>query len=299
MSYESSKKYIGIGVVCAPKNDNSGNIMVYPAEHLPFFEADITSDITDIVRTGVDASGNKYSVTLHMVAGVKALWMKDGNRVNAPPVAKGEQVDLFQISDTDQYYWKELGRDNELRRQDVASYAWSATDTSNSIDKAVTADNSYTAEVNGADGHITVSTSKANNEKASYTFQLNGKDGHATLTDGYNNVQIDSTTNTVSITNGNGSYIVLVGTVINENCKTSNTTATDQYNVNSKAITLNGSDTVHIKASNITFDGNVTFNNPVTMQNGLSVAGGSTSFSGNVTGSTASFSGNVTAPNIH
>lgn len=199
---------IGIGIVCDDKSDGSKCIMVYPQEQLPYFEGDITSAPVANTYSGKDKAGKAYKNTLYKTIGVKAMWLGDGNRKSSPCVVKGEQVRLYRVGDTQEYYWEEIGRDSHLRRTESVTYAYNARSTDQTIDQAPDSTNCYSFTIDGKNGHVTLSTTKANGEKAGFTLQANGKEGHFTIaTDTGILIQLDTTTDSAIVTNKAGTTI--------------------------------------------------------------------------------------------
>jgi len=272
----SNLRFISLGIVLADKNDNSPFALVMPKEHLPFHEGDVTADITTINRTGIDIDGNAYSINLQKGLGVKAKWYGNGNRRTAPNVVKGEEVELYEINNTGIYLWKEIGNDNHLRRQEAVTWAFRASSAPVDTDIPPTADDCYTATVDGKNGHITIATSTNNQERAKYTAQLNGRDGHLTLSDNKGNlIQIDSETGTIVALNNSGSHVSIQGT----------------------EITAQAKDTITIISTNVNIIANTTtISGDVIIQKSLTVDGES-NLKGNISGNNANIT-NVTTQNL-
>lgn len=267
MSYNSNIRYLGIGIVAEDKNTNSKAILVYPVEHLPFIEGDVTGEVVNVDRKVSNLSGIITNTTLQKRSSVKALWEGEDNRATSPCVVKGEQVKLYEIHDTGEYLWKAIGRDSQLRRQEAVTWAYGADSASKATDVPNTSKNSYSVTVDGVNGHMTASTSLGNNEKASYVTQMNGKDGHFTLADNLGNiVQIDSTTNTITVVNGAGSIVSVSGKAITA-------IAADFINLNADAINVVGTTALNFTSTITTFEGQVIFKNPVTFEDTVNVTG--------------------------
>ncbi len=200
----SQLKKVGVGIALTDKHPESVHLHVYPYESLPLVESELKPDHFTTERTTTDANGNSTSTVVQKGLGVKATWIKDGNRINAPHIRKGERVDLYQLGDTDQYFFAEAGKDKSLRKTETVNYAWGALNQYAKRDKDLvpTHDNQYSFCVDTNNQHMTVSTSMANGEKAKYTGQFNGKDGHFTITDHTRTIQINSVDDAIVVTNG-------------------------------------------------------------------------------------------------
>ena len=242
---------MGIGTVAADKNDGSRFIWVFPNAQLPYHEGAITHDVVDINKKGLDHEGNQYSATIQRSGSIKAEWLKSGNRLTSPNIRKGESVKLFAAADTDTYYWEELGRTGTLRRAEKITYAFNADSEELTKDKPVTGDNHYSLTIDGQSGTVTFNTTRANGEKASYTIQINGKDGQLSISDHNpipNIIQIDSTTDTITASNGKGSFISLAKDIITLHAK-------KQIILDSPDIKMNASNSVDMQTPNTAMGG--------------------------------------------
>lgn len=193
MSGFSAMRLVSIGVVAQDKNDNSPFIAVFLKEAHPFHEGDISPHHVTTNYQGTDKDGKDYSVTLQSGMTVKCRWKSTENRITAPSVKKGDEVEVYEVGDTGVYYWSSLPINKNLRRAETVVYAWNASKSPLDKDEQPNAKNHYLITVDGKNGNMTISTSKANGEKAAYTLQINGKDGHLSMVDDLGAVlQIDS-----------------------------------------------------------------------------------------------------------
>ena len=241
---------VSIGIVAADKKLKSKFINVFPIELLPFHEGEITDDHINIERKGVDADGKPYNITLQRGMVIKAEWKNESNRIDAPNVMKGEQVELWTAGDSNKYYWVAMGRDDHLRRGESVTWAVNASDSSQVGDIELKDDNTYSFTVDSINKHITVRTSKDNGEPTVYTLQMDCKNGHFTINDDLGNIiQLDSVESSITLANKDNTQVTL-------NKKTIKIIAEDLIKLNANAITLD--------AGMITFNGNVTFKGPVT-----------------------------------
>lgn len=205
-------RMVSIGTVVADKNKNSQFLSVYLKEKLPFHTGNVTDDVVDIVRSGVDMDGIAYNVVLQRCLTVKARWRGEPNRLTSPCLKNGQDVEIWEAGNTGIYYWSEIPGTDHLKRTETVTYGWNASGTPVEENEASTANNKYTATVDTEKGFAEFKTTMANGEVASYAFQMNGKDGHATLTDHLGNVfQISSEDHGISFTNPDKTTIAAHG----------------------------------------------------------------------------------------
>ena len=173
------KRYC-IATVAEPKASiNSIVIQVTLDEILPFEDGDKISSEEKYTTHGVDRQGNEYSSTITVDKTVDAIWLREGNRVLAPDVVRGEKVQIYRNDQDDRLYWSELGADDtfQQRKQETLSYAVAAFDSTEEKTEH-TAENCYTAtlsghkkifildmpNVPGSKGHIRVTADHAQGE---------------------------------------------------------------------------------------------------------------------------------------
>ena len=205
-------KYKGVGVVLEDKNDGSKNILVHLQEEFPTAEGDISPLHTNTEYSGVDMHGVAYKHVLQSNTGIKAIWKETPNRLTAPDVRAGQQVDIYQVGDGDMFYWEELGRTKNLKRAERALYGWNASGADITADDSVTDHNHYTMDVNAKGGNITLLTSKNNGEYCGYTIQLDTKNGHVLISDDIGNVfNLDSKKSNLLMQSAKGGTVSIKG----------------------------------------------------------------------------------------
>lgn len=269
MEYSSSLyRKVSVGTVVQDKNDGSPFISVYMKEMLPFHTGNITDDVVNIVRNGIDMDGVAYNVTLQRTLAVKAQWKRTPNRITSPNVRAGMDVEIWEAGNSGKYFWVEMGGNDHLKRQESVTYGWNASGTPITENEPSTSENKYTATVDTKNGFAEFKTTMANGEKAMYRFQINGKDGHATLTDHLGNIiQISSEDNGLSFTNADKTTINAHGKHIYMECdETAVVKAKKIQAIYSESASLehkNGTsiiltpDSITGKATNIKWDGEV------------------------------------------
>jgi hypothetical protein len=205
-------KFLGVGTVVSDKNDGSKNLMVHLQEEFPTVEGEISPLHQSTEYTGTDLHGNEYKHTLQHNTSVKCVWKEVPNRLTAPDIRQGEQVEVYQAGDGDKLYWSEMGRQKGLRRAERVCYAFNASGAETSKDEPVIPHNQYVFDVNPKGGNITVSTSKDNGEHCKYTAQADGKNGHWLVEDDLgNHFSIDSKLANILFQTAKGGLISAVG----------------------------------------------------------------------------------------
>ena len=200
------------GIVAANKKRKSDTIEVTPIQDLPFTEGEITSSYKKINSNGIDSSGGEFQSEVKVTNTISATWIPIGqsNRFTSPDVRRGERVAIYRFSDQDKYYWITSAKEKKIRRLETVIYAFGATKQEN---VELNADNCYFLEISGHNRHITLKTSKANNELTMYTFQLNPGSGLATLRDSDGNqFNINTKEKRIEIIHATGPSIVLTET---------------------------------------------------------------------------------------
>lgn len=172
----------------------------------------VASGTDTSVLSFFDSSGNKQTAEVSTSNTVTAEWNGASNHKYAPLIKKKEQVKVFQIGNSDKFYWEPLGRDSNLRTLDRARVEWSATPV---VGQEKTDDNTYHAEVDTVQGYARFKTSKANGEPAAYAINVDTKNGQFTVADDTGNkVFIDSVSKIIHLSNQDGSTVHLE----NKNC---------------------------------------------------------------------------------
>lgn len=165
-----------------------------------------------------------------------------GSNHSVPHITMGEQVLVIHHKGNDIYYWKELGRDNELRR--IEKYRIFANDQQAVQKKAdvqsanfgrVNDDNSYYLEFDTINKHILISTADSDGETVRYFMKFN------TLTNTFavwdtrgNRFEIDSKLNRLYMRNADQSVIDIFGPHINIWSQASINIESDTVNVISR-----------------------------------------------------------------
>jgi hypothetical protein len=211
----SKFKIYSIGIVGENKSLTGDIIEVTPKEELPMLDGEITADQTLVSASGKDSTGGEYTSKVSTGSTVQAKWLRlaTSNRLTAPNVRRGEEVIIYQMADTDKYYWVTMLEDLKLRKLETVVYAFSAT-KEEGADPAH--DNCYYMEVSSHKQIVTLHTSMANGEYCSYDVQINAKDGYITLQDSIGNeIRLDSRKLHLYMKNNAGSIVEINRDVAN------------------------------------------------------------------------------------
>ena len=215
----SEFKFYSYGIVANNKKRDSYEIEVSPIEDIPFADGELTSHVKKDVTKGVNSDAGHFETEVKTTNSIKATWlpMNQSNRKTAPDVRRGESVSIYRFGDSDKYWWSTMKDEAKIRKAETVIYAYGATVKEG---EELNASNCYFMEVNGHDGHITLQTSKANNEVTKYTLQLDCKKGTARLKDEVGNeFKVDSVNNTITLTQHQGNNTVLTNDTIEFNHK--------------------------------------------------------------------------------
>lgn len=198
-----------VGYAAANLNVGQTELSVWPTEKATHTDGEVTDHVVNVATKGVDGSGNNYSENIDTSVTIKAAWLSRNPWLKFPGlVRRGEQVQIWRVGDTDQYYWELMGLSNHLRRKDIILLAISNTRDEKTTD--LTASNSVFFEINTVDKHITLSTPENDGEKCRYVMQLNYGDCNFSLSDTIgNSFVMDSLEHLMQMRNASDSFIKL------------------------------------------------------------------------------------------
>lgn len=278
----SNLQFRSLGIVAVNKTRDTTEIEVYPIEIVPDLADDLVTDTEEVIRQGVGYFEEKiYTTTIKRGSTIPATWLGETNRATSPDVRRGEQVRLFQLGDSDEWFWTSLGRDDDLRRLETVVFTVNANPEN--TDAKPSPDNTYSMEWSAHDKHITLRTSMANGEHCSYVAQFNLADGRYVVEDSEeNHIMMDTKNTHIQLWNKDESYLSL----------------------NKKAIVMQSKDTIHLETTDYTMVAKTVqvdcdtyvMNCPDMKMNGDSVFNGNVIVTGSLAvGGLATFSSNVTA----
>lgn len=197
------------GIAVADKEQDSRTLLVYSPELLPFVKGNLTAtEVNNEISTQNSTTGG-FSSNLKTSNYITASWRGDtSNRTFPPDIRKGEQVTLLNFGDSDQWWWKETGRNDNNRRTETYRIGISG---SLENDPDVTEDNSYFIELDTRRSHrIRISTSAADGEKHRYLICIDADNSNVFIGDDYGNeIQLDSENRRIRLKNTDNSLLDL------------------------------------------------------------------------------------------
>ena len=189
-------KPVSIGEVAENLKLGSQTLEVWPRELVPTAEGELTTGEITLKTAGVNTDGDTYNASVDMSMTVRATWLGGGNVITAPNVRRGERVMLYSAGDSDKFYWRTMGMDQNLRRLETIIIAISSN-PDNADQDSVSPENSYFIEFSTHEKLITLQTTMLNGEKAAYSVQLNLGDGTYTIADEKGNSFFHDSVNTL------------------------------------------------------------------------------------------------------
>ncbi len=198
------------GYAAADKENSSRELYVYCPELLPFLKGKIwATDVSNEIKTV--SSKSPYSGTIKTTNCLKCIYRGDETNKTFPPsVRAGEQVIVYNNGDSDTWYWRSTGRNDELRRTETVRFGCNAT-----LDNISTQndDNQYFIEMDSRDKQqVRISTSSANKEKFRYTINIDAKSGKICIGDSAeNSISIESGVPRVCLKNKDNSMVDMQG----------------------------------------------------------------------------------------
>lgn len=206
------------GYAAADKANDSRLLYVYCEELLPFVQGKISATNADSGYSISTGSGKTTGIVT--TSNILVCTYRDDTKSNSafpPCVRKGEQVRVYNMGDTDQWYWASAGRNDGARRTDTWRQHISAT-LENNAD--LTDSNTYYIEMDTRGAHhVIISTSAANGEKHTYKFLIDTDKSLILLSDEIgNSLLMESEKPCVTLKNSANSMIQLDGPNINIVC---------------------------------------------------------------------------------
>jgi hypothetical protein len=239
---QGEMKYISMGVVAMNKQRGTDMVDVWPIGIISELDDELTNATQDFNVKGLDDNGKTVVFKVTRGATIPCKWRgdRDTNRVTSPDVRRGERVKIYQLGDSEQYFWETEGRDSNLRRLETVVYRYSALPTNE--DAELDDNNSYFHEINTHDGFLLWKTSQANSEKALWTIMADAAKGIYILEDEKgNHFYIDSVNTDIKMRNANDAFVQLIKDVINIKAPDTLNIDAPNINVNSEKTNWNNS----------------------------------------------------------
>ena len=199
------------GIVLEDRAEDSREILVYCKDILPLAQGSIVpTNQQQRVKT-IDKDGNPTEILVETNNFIKCVYGGDtdnNNRVFPPDVRMGEHVRIFNMGDSDQWYWKGSDRTQCMRRTE--RIRWCANNTlSNNTE--MDGSNTYYFEIDTRSTKaITLATSNSDGETYMYRFCISPADNTVILCDdNHNLIKLDSANTCITLSNHDGSFIKL------------------------------------------------------------------------------------------
>lgn len=182
---------------------------VWPGEKFPTLDGDVTPNQENISTEGENAEGQKYTQNINTGNVIRAKWLsRDANRPFPPLIRTGELVILWRNSDSDQFFWEEMGTDIRYRRGDIWTLACISTIVN--ADDPISPKNAYWFEIDSLNGVIRLSTTKLNGEVTAYEFEFMTREGTFRIEDDIGNfVKLESKDQRWTLANASDSKLVM------------------------------------------------------------------------------------------
>lgn len=185
-SPQGNKFTVYWGILAEDKAAGSREVRIYLQELLPFTQGELEPKEIPAEATLNDSKQGEKSSTVTTTNTVTATYLgDDANRTFPPDVVKGEQVWVVNYTNTDTYYWKASGRNNELRI--LERYQLHVANSKERV-KMLDDTNTYLIRMDTLTAkEIRIQTSKSDGEKFIYTFLIDAKKNTIQLMDDNNN----------------------------------------------------------------------------------------------------------------
>lgn len=172
-----------IGIVAINKKLNEDSIEVFPIENAAHLSGELNDKWDEINVTGYDAEGDSYQSKTKFTRTITAKWlsMNDPNRLIPPDVRRGDKVRIYQIGDSQAFFWATLDNYDRVRRLETVAHGYSATKKEN---VPMNPDNTY---LHGISTHekmcLLLHTSMDNEEEYKYDIFVDTKNYHVVIKD--------------------------------------------------------------------------------------------------------------------
>ena len=262
----SSIRPYSIGIAAHNLPIGSRDLEVVPIEDMNEIDGEITDEYRTLSKTISNSEKGSLSTKTKHTLSLSASWLpiSSSNRVTPPNIRRNERVQIYQLGDSQTYYWTTLYDDSYLRR--LETVIWAFSNTTDEETKELDHSNTYFMEVSTHKGLVGLYTSKSNDEPFAYTVQLNTKEGYLTIKDDIGNyINLNSKDIRVLLHNASESKVELVKEVVNVE-------SASEVNVGTKTVTVNCT-TATVNASKTTINSVCDVTGMLNAKGGLSVSG--------------------------
>lgn len=234
-------KLYSIGTAAENMEFGQIELEVWPSEQFPQADGDITSNQENISAEGQNAEGQKYTQNINTGNTIRATWLsRDTNRPFPSLIRRGELVLIYRNSDSDEFYWEEMGKNIHYRRGDI----WCVACISTVVDEntPIGPKNAYWLEIDSLNGVVRLSTTKLNAEAAAYKLEIMAREGRVELADDIGNYfRLESPDQRWTLMNASESSLTLDAENITLNCN-------GKYTINAKQMEANIQEDITVNA---------------------------------------------------
>lgn len=211
--YNRMEEYFGYAI--CDKDENSRNLKVYCPDLLPLYTGTLAAS-----QAQARVKNNVYIGNITEANYITCTYRDDTADHDAfpPDVRKGEQVRIYKLADSEQFYWASCGRTEGNRRTETHRIAISDTLENDGI---LDDNNSYYLEMDTRRSHsITLTTNKADDEVYKYQLKIDADKHQVYLGDDVGNgLLIQSDVPSVTITNKSGATMQVTDRNMDMTCK--------------------------------------------------------------------------------
>jgi len=232
--------WLGVGIVAATKQTNTGEIMVHLPSQAPTADGRVVAQVEQKQETSLNANGEQETSTTMVSNVVPATWnsMGEPNRKTAPDVREGSKVSVYQVSGQNKIYWTTHGFSADTHRLETIQWGFSANPN---LDANTPFDikDYFCATVDTRAGFFSLRTSQANGEKSSMEVKIDGAAGQVNIRGSENSIlSFDDHQHKLTYNNVDGTIIGVDKKNIAMYAPDSLTLAAEK-NINVKTETLN------------------------------------------------------------
>jgi len=197
--YDGPSKFTRYSVAIVAKDiiEDDDIIECFPLENMTHIDGDI--NYKDILpNTCVNVDEETEVIILRKGVSIKAKWIPllYSNRVYAPNVKKGEQVQIYRYTDTDEFFWTTMYNEFDLRRQEKVKNYYSNTGV---FKEDLHDNNTYWTLIDTINKKVQLHTSDNDGELTTYDISIDTKAGNIKMEDGRgNSIVFDSAKDTLT-----------------------------------------------------------------------------------------------------
>lgn len=262
---------------------------VYPEELIPMVSGDIVPEVFTLESNGILPDGKEYTASVNEAITIKCTWLPTGRVITPENVRRGERILIYRWGNSDKYFWRSAGLDQDLRRLETIVMVVSGN-PDNADQTGFDLSNCYFLEISTHKKLITFINSVANGERAEFTFQLDTGEGTFLIEDEKGNSFFFDSVNTLyRILNADNTRIemskklieIFAEDSISMEAKTINITAGEDLNMSAVTTKLESSQSVDVTTTNYTLNASgsasitspaIALNGPVAISSTLGVA---------------------------